>query len=78
MIRQRERDHINMTETDTLVQGVPTGQIVTGVEEEVSDGSQVPGLERKIPKMPYFRNNLTALSQRYNVGGTVSGALKDS
>ncbi|KAK6226766.1 hypothetical protein QIS74_00321 [Colletotrichum tabaci] len=67
VIRQRERDHINMTEIDTLVQGVPTGQIVTGVEEEVGDGSQVPGLERKIPKMPYFRNNLTALSQRYNL-----------
>ncbi|KAK1987955.1 hypothetical protein LZ30DRAFT_777241 [Colletotrichum cereale] len=66
-IRQRERDHITQTETETFVQGVPAGQIVTGVEEEAADGSQAPGLERKIPKMPYFRNNLTALSQRYNL-----------
>lgn len=67
MIRQRERDHLNQIENDTLVQGIPTGQIVTGAEED-ADLSQPPSLERRIPKTPYFRNNLTALSQRYNVG----------
>ncbi|KAK2040495.1 hypothetical protein LZ31DRAFT_557760 [Colletotrichum somersetense] len=70
VIRQRERDYITQSETETLVQGVPVGQIVTGVEEEeeaVDGGSQAPSLERKIPKTPYFRNNLTALSQRYNL-----------
>lgn len=68
MIRQRERDHVNGIENDTLVQGVPSDQIVTGVEDEDAGSSQSTSLERKIPKTPYFRNNLTALSQRYNVG----------
>ncbi|KAK1521777.1 hypothetical protein CPAR01_14694 [Colletotrichum paranaense] len=68
IIRQRERDHVNGIENDTLVQGVPSDQIVTGVEDEDAGSSQSMSLERKIPKTPYFRNNLTALSQRYNVG----------
>ncbi|OHE97859.1 hypothetical protein CORC01_06894 [Colletotrichum orchidophilum] len=67
VIRQRERDHLNGIENDTLVQGVPSDQIVTGVENEEAGSSQQTILERKIPKTPYFRNNLTALSQRYNL-----------
>ncbi|OLN82041.1 hypothetical protein CCHL11_08675 [Colletotrichum chlorophyti] len=66
VIRQREADYLNHNENDTLAQGVPVGQIVTGADEDTT-GRQPPSLDRKIPKTPYFRNNLTALSQKYNL-----------
>ncbi|KAF9879055.1 hypothetical protein CkaCkLH20_03288 [Colletotrichum karsti] len=66
IIRQRERDHLNHIETDVLAQGVPVGQIYTGAPQDGRD-AQEPSLEKLIPKMPYYRNNCTALSQRYNL-----------
>ncbi|KAF6826172.1 hypothetical protein CPLU01_09820 [Colletotrichum plurivorum] len=74
IIRQREHDHLSDVEAEPLFQGVPVGQIVTGTEQDEPDG-QDPPLERRIPKMPYFRNNLTALSQRYNVGASLRSGL---
>ncbi|KAL0939303.1 uncharacterized protein CTRU02_205913 [Colletotrichum truncatum] len=66
VVRQRERDHLNQVETEAIIQGVPVNQIVTGADKNGPAAQEAP-LEKRIPKMPYFRNNLTALSQRYNL-----------
>ncbi|TDZ31711.1 hypothetical protein C8035_v001292 [Colletotrichum spinosum] len=66
VIRQRERDHLDYDDSETLVHGVPVGQIVTDTEQN-GTGTMQPSLEKRIPKMAYYRNNLTALSQRYNL-----------
>lgn len=73
IIRQHERDHIHQVATETIVQGVPTDQIFTGSEQDdpAAAAEQQP-LEKHVPRMPYYRNNLTALSQRYNVGVTIA------
>ncbi|KAJ0365657.1 hypothetical protein COL154_004236 [Colletotrichum chrysophilum] len=76
IIRQHERDHIHQVATETIVQGVPTDQIFTGSEQDdpAAAAEQQP-LEKHVPRMPYYRNNLTALSQRYNVGVTIADEL---
>lgn len=68
----RERDSDFHQSSDGTVQhdltnGVPTGQFYTGGPPASVNGEPVSP-ERRVPRMPYYRNNLTALSQKYNVG----------
>ncbi|PNH63499.1 hypothetical protein VD0002_g4888 [Verticillium dahliae] len=67
----RERDSDFHQSSDGTVQhdltnGVPTGQFYTGGPPASVNGEPVSP-ERRVPRMPYYRNNLTALSQKYNL-----------
>ncbi|KAM0329919.1 hypothetical protein ACHAQA_004085 [Verticillium albo-atrum] len=70
LVRERDTDFHHSTSTiihHDLTNGVPTGQFYTGSPSASSNHGGHGSYEKKVPKMQYYRNNLTSLSQTYNL-----------
>ncbi|KAM0281947.1 hypothetical protein ACHAQH_003293 [Verticillium albo-atrum] len=69
VVRERDSDFhqsSNGTVHHDLTNGVPTGQFYTGGPPASLDGEPVSP-DRRVPRMQYYRNNLTSMSQKYNL-----------